>query len=129
MINKTKLALIAAVAVAGFTSPALAQSFDNDYGTGNVLPFNYHSTAPETAVRHAGVHAARRDGLHAFAMEPEHTRRTGLHAYAMETRHARRTELHTYTMDPRPQSAFDSESPAATGGGSIGYNELLMVEP
>ena len=42
MINKAKLALIGAVAAALFASPALAR---------------------------AGVHDARRDGLHAYGME------------------------------------------------------------
>jgi hypothetical protein len=86
MINKAKLALIAAVAAVSVVSPALAQ----------------------------GVH---------------HTHRNGLHAYAMEPHHARRTTLNPYAMEPRPQSDFDSDSPAATGGGSVGYNELLKVEP
>jgi hypothetical protein len=87
MINKAKLALIAAVAAVSVVSPALAQ---------------------------AGVHHARRNGLHAYAMEPQHARRTTLDPYAME---------------PRAQSDFDSDSPAATGGGSVGYNELLKEEP
>ena len=87
MTNKAKLALIAAVAAVSVVSPALAQ---------------------------AGVHHARRNGLHAYAMEPQHARRTPLDPYAME---------------PRPQSDFDSDSPAATGGGSEGYNQLLKVQP
>jgi hypothetical protein len=28
-------------------------------------------------------------------------------------------------MEPRPQSETSSESPAATGGGSLGYNQNL----
>jgi hypothetical protein len=46
----------------------------------------------------------------------------------MEPQHARRT-LDPYAMEPRAQSDFDSDSPAATGGGSVGYNELLKEEP
>jgi hypothetical protein len=53
MIDKAKLALIGAVAAVLFASPALAQ---------------------------AGVHDARRNGLHAYAMEPQHARRTTLDA-------------------------------------------------
>jgi hypothetical protein len=87
MINKAKLALIAAVAAVSVSAPALAQ---------------------------ASVHDARRNGLHAQAMEPHHARRTTLDPYAME---------------PRAQSDFESDSPAATGGGSLGYNQLLTVEP
>jgi hypothetical protein len=86
MTNKAKLALIAAVAAVSVVSPALAQ---------------------------AGVHHARRNGLHAYAMEPQHARRT----------------LDPYAMEPRAQSDFDSDSPAATGGGSEGYNQLLKVQP
>jgi hypothetical protein len=47
----------------------------------------------------------------------------------MEPQHARRTTLDPYAMEPRAQSDFDSDSPAATGGGSVGYNELLKEEP
>ena len=110
MINKAKLVLIAAVAVLGFASSALAQSFDEDDGIGNVLPFTYRQIAPEITTHHSGVHNARRNGMNSFAMEPRHARRNGLDPYAME---------------PRPQSDFNSESPAATGGGSLGYNQNL----
>ena len=33
--------------------------------------------------------------------------------------------LHSFAMVPGPDSAFNSNSPAATGGGSLGYNEML----
>ena len=114
MTNKAKLALIAAIAVTRLAAtPAFAQSFEAD-GTGNVLQMTYQSTAPDAAVRHSGARAARRNGLDAYAMDPQHARRTMLAPHATE---------------PRPQSDFDSDSPAATGGGSVGYNELLKVEP
>jgi len=89
MINKAKLALIAAIAAVSVAAPALA-------------------------LAQASVHDARRKGFHAQAMVPHHARRTTLDPYAME---------------PRPRSDFESESPAATGGGSVGYNQLLTVEP
>jgi hypothetical protein len=47
----------------------------------------------------------------------------------MAPQHTRRTTLDPYGMEPRWQSDYDSDSPAATGGGSVGYNELLRVEP
>jgi len=75
-----------------FATPAFAQSFDPDNGTGNVLSSSHNST-----VRANVVAAVRQSGLHSFAMAPRH--------------------------DP----AFDSNSPAATGGGSLGYNELLRT--
>jgi hypothetical protein len=94
--NKTKFALIAVLAVARFAAtPAFGQSFSAGYGTGNVLPFNSTAAGPVTASHHASVHAARRNGVDSFAMEP------------------------------RQQSQLGADSPAATGGGSIGYNENL----
>ena len=75
-----------------FATPAFAQSFDPDNGTGNVLSFSYKSAAP-----HKVITAVRPNGLHSFAMVPG------------------------------PYPAFNSNSPEATGGGSLGYNELLRT--
>jgi hypothetical protein len=33
--------------------------------------------------------------------------------------------LHAFAMAPGPGSPSNSDSPAATGGGSLGYNEML----
>lgn len=94
--NKTKFALIALLALTRLAAtPAFGQSFSAGYGTGNVLPFNSTGVAPTIASHHADVHAARGNGLNSFAMEP------------------------------RQQSHLSADSPAATGGGSIGYNENL----
>ena len=41
MTTISRLALIAAIAGAGIASPALAQSFDPEAGSGNVAPFSY----------------------------------------------------------------------------------------
>ena len=65
MTNKAKLALIAAIAAVSFASPALAK---------------------------AGVHDAHRNGLHAYAMAPHHTRRTTLDA-------ARATAIHDCNIE------------------------------
>jgi opacity protein-like surface antigen len=81
----TTFAVLAVIA-----TPAFAQSFDPDNGTGNVLSFSHESTAWQNDKT-----AVRQNGLHAFAMVPG------------------------------PGSAFNSNSPAATGGGSLGYNEML----
>jgi hypothetical protein len=35
--------------------------------------------------------------------------------------------LDAFAMVPGPSSAFNSNSPAATGGGSLGYNEMLRI--
>jgi hypothetical protein len=74
MITKSKLALVAAIAVMAVTSPAFAQSYDPSVGTGNVLPFAYGPGA--TKQRSVAVPpendeiAAGRSGLHAFARVP-----------------------------------------------------------
>ena len=98
MIDKAKLALIAAVAAVSFASPALAQTINGGDETGNASPYGYQPAASDAAVGHAGARAARRNGLNAFASVPRnHTR-------------------------------LDSDDPAFTGGGRIGYNELLQQE-
>ena len=74
MITKSKLALIAAIAVMTVTSSAFAQSYDSSVGTGNVLPFSYGTGA--TKQRSVAVPpqndqiTAGRSGLHAFARVP-----------------------------------------------------------
>jgi hypothetical protein len=94
--NKTKFAIIAVLALTRLAAtPAFGQSFSAGYGTGNVLPFNSTAAAPAVASHHARADAAQRNGLNSFAMEP------------------------------RQQLQLGAESPAATGGGSIGYNENL----
>jgi hypothetical protein len=60
---KKALTVLAILAV--FAAPALAQSFDPDNGTGNVLSY---APAP-TALQNEKV-AAARNGLHSFAMAP-----------------------------------------------------------
>jgi hypothetical protein len=101
MITISRIALIAAVAAVGIASPALAQSFDPEAGSGNVLGFNYAPSAvqnDEFAVRkssHAKT-AARQNGLHAFARVPG------------------------------AASGSNSNDPAVTGGGSAGYNQMLQ---
>ena len=71
MTKKAKLALIAALAVTRLAAtPAFAQSFDADDGTGNMLTFTSQSAAPDVAVRYANARATRRNGLDAYAMEP-----------------------------------------------------------
>jgi hypothetical protein len=77
----TTFAVLAVIA-----TPAFAQSFDPDNGTGNVLM---------QSVPHGGKTAFRQDALRAFAAAPV----GGL--------------------------IGNSNDPAATGGGSAGYNEML----
>ena len=56
----TPLAVLTAVA-----TPAFAQSFDPDNGTGNVLPFSGTAT-----VVHSGKSAAIQSGMRAYAAVP-----------------------------------------------------------
>jgi hypothetical protein len=71
MSIKSKLVVATAVAMLGLASPAFAQSFDSDFGTGNSVSSFYDS--------HGGLHVgslsnqgqfARRTGEGAFAMVP-----------------------------------------------------------
>jgi hypothetical protein len=86
-----KLIAIVAITASVIATPALAQSFDPDAGTGNVLSFSSQSTAQQ----HNKI-AGRQSGLDAFAMVPGAS-----------------------------SAATDSNSPAVTGGGSEGYNQLV----
>jgi hypothetical protein len=47
-------------------TPAFAQSFDKDFGTGNVQTFSYNADGSEQTGKIAG----RRSGLDAYAMVP-----------------------------------------------------------
>jgi len=66
MISKWKVAaiIITTVAKMAFVSPAFAQSFDPDLGTGNVLMMTNQAT-----VSHKQA-AVRRSGIDAFARAP-----------------------------------------------------------
>jgi hypothetical protein len=44
MTNKSRIALIAALATMSFAAPALAQSFNPAIGTGNELPAQYDNS-------------------------------------------------------------------------------------
>jgi hypothetical protein len=101
MTRFSTLALIATVAAAATAAPAFAQSFDPEAGTGNIVQFSYAPTAPQhdrIAVRQGrrSENIARQSGMHAFAMVPG------------------------------ARSGSDSDDPALTGGGSLGYNQNLL---
>jgi hypothetical protein len=91
----SKIAIFVALVASG--SPALAQSFDPDTGSGNVLELNYSPAAvqPPKAAAHQSKAAARQSGLRALA------RVSG-------------------------SSGNNSTDPASTGGGSVGYNQMLL---
>jgi len=99
MTRISKLALIAAV-TAAIATPAFAQSFDPDAGTGNVLSFSTPGVVQNGKVAahqtSQGKITARASGLHAFAMVPS------------------------------PAAGSNSNNPALSGGGSTGYNQMLL---
>jgi hypothetical protein len=66
MIRKATLVLVAAI---GIASPALAQSFDPDMGTGNLVAINNGAAAAH--------HAASQNGRNAYAMVPRGSEATG----------------------------------------------------
>ena len=72
MINKSKLAVIAAVLAAGVASPAFAQSFDPTDGTGNDLPAYY---GPRGGLHH-GSSFSSRIAVHRRGQERIAARRT-----------------------------------------------------
>jgi hypothetical protein len=100
MTPKSKIAVLVTLAAIGVASPAFAQPFDPDIGTGNVLSLTDQSTAsyaqalPAISVHQKRV-ANRHEGHDAFAMAP------------------------------RAQRGSVADNPADTGGGSLGYNEEL----
>ena len=74
MTSISKLAVIAALAATAVASPALAQSFDPELGTGNSLPFSFAPTTSQKATMaaprtHSKV-AVQQSGANAFAMVP-----------------------------------------------------------
>jgi hypothetical protein len=96
VVTKSKIAVIAAIAALSCASPALAQSFNRSDGTGNELPSYYDS----------------RGGLHAGIVSEQNqivAHRKGLSAFASVSR-----------------AVPSSDSSASTGGGSVGYNEMLQ---
>lgn len=104
----TKLIIVAIVA-AGIASPALAQSFDPDAGTGNTLGFSYQPGGAQQQI------SARENGLTAYARVSHRNvgarTRNGLRSYAMTSGNAR---------------AGYSFNPGETGGGSTGYNFRVL---
>jgi len=118
MSNTSKLALIAVLAVMSAASPALAQSFSRGDGTGNAMPFAYGpggtkpawTVAPENeqvAARQTGKVAVRQNGHATFAAVPGRG-------------------LYDYASVPFASGSDAANSPAQTGGGSTGYNEMLL---
>jgi hypothetical protein len=120
MINTSKLALIAVLAAMSVASPAFAQSFNKSDGTGNELPFAYGPGGTKPA----------------WTVAPENQQVVGQPSNAgkvavRQTGHARlavtgTNGLYDYAAVPFASGSDAANSPAATGGGSTGYNEMLL---
>jgi hypothetical protein len=98
MVTKSKIAVIAAVLGLLSASPAFAQAFDNDYGTGNEVPTYYDSQG--------GLHMGNAPAQSQVAVH-----RSGLNAFASIG-----------------GAGFAWDAPSLTGGGSVGYNEMLQTD-
>jgi hypothetical protein len=102
VISKSKLSVLTLVAMMGIASPAFAQNLE----TGTAAN-TYGWNSPR-----ANANAGGPSGLRAFARVPR------THFYLRGERHSRGVRA----FDMAPGAAFDSHSPSAAGGGSIGYN-------
>jgi hypothetical protein len=95
MISKSKIGVLALVAMMGIATPAFAQNLETGTAANT---FGWNSP-------HADAISGGASGLHAFARAPRAHVRSGLRAF-----------------DMLPGAAFGSDSPSSTGGGSAGYN-------
>jgi hypothetical protein len=95
MMLRSNKAKFAIIAALALTRLAATPAFGQSFSAGYGTGNVGTVAAPAVASHHASAHAARQNGLNSFAMEP------------------------------RQQLQLGADSPAATGGGSIGYNENL----
>ena len=120
MINTSKLALVAVLAAMSVASPALAQSFDRSSGTGNELPFAYGpgGTKPTWTVPPQNERVAARpsDAGKIAVRKSVHNQFSSAGANG----------LYDYAAVPFSSGPDAANSPALTGGGTTGYNEMLL---
>ena len=100
MTRSLKLALIAAAAAVAIGSPAFAETYLNEMGTGDL-----HPIINQSGGRSYVAQTRYRDVTWSYASN----RRRGLSAYAM--------------VGPRG----NGNDPRLTGGGSFGYNANLLT--
>jgi hypothetical protein len=98
MTNISKLAFVAAVVAVGIASPALAKSFNPQFGFSAVSSVGFASTD----LHKVGVGQGRQSKAA--------NRQRGLHAFVAE---------------PRVRLNLDPNDPVLTGGGSLGYNQNI----
>jgi hypothetical protein len=128
MINKSKLALIAALAAISFASPAFAQSYNKGDGTANELPFAYGPGGSKpayergVAVNPAWTVAQRQDQ----GLRSSHTAAIRQNGQRVATTGVQ--GLYNYAGAPfASEWNPNSNAPAATGGGSAGYNQMVLT--
>jgi hypothetical protein len=123
MINKSKLALVAALAAISFAAPASAQSFTKSDGTGNVLSFTYGPGG----TKQASPGEAPQGAQFAVVQQAPPRQAAAAHELAQGRFAAAATHnLYNSAVVPFAGNADPSaEAPAVTGGGSLGYNEML----
>jgi hypothetical protein len=95
MISKSKLGMVALVAIMGIATPAFAQNLETGAAANT---YGWNSPQADTISRGSS-------DQHAFGMVSRAHGRSGLRAFDMV-----------------PTGAFGPDSPSATGGGSIGYD-------
>jgi hypothetical protein len=100
-VLKKKLALIAALAVIGLS--ALAQSLNPEFVTDRESSFGYGVNSDENGI---------------FKV-PQHSRPL----FDSIRRHG-----HVSYGEAQPDLRVDANSPATTGGGSLGYNQMLLID-
>ena len=132
MINKSKFALIAALAAISFASPAFAQSYNKSDGTANELPFAYGPGGTKPAYEQGAAEnpawtvAQRQDqgfrSAHTAAIR-QNGQRQGQRQVA--TRGVQ--GLYNYAGAPFAPE-WNPNSAAATGGGSAGYNQMVLTQ-
>jgi hypothetical protein len=107
MISKSKLGVLALVAMMGIGTPAFAQNLE----TGTAAN-TYGWNSPR-----ADAISGRSSGLHAFATTP---------AFARTTHHIPRRSLRAYDYTTHPDDMRWGTD--KTGGGSLGYNQHNEVK-
>jgi hypothetical protein len=122
MISKSKIALIAALTVS-VASPAFAQSFNTEDGSGNELPFAYGPGATKSAwtaeARQNEQLAAQQIGSQRVAVRQNSRGHVAVNPTG---------GLYAYAAVPGPAPAErNADSPALTGGGSTGYNQMVLT--
>jgi hypothetical protein len=128
MINRSKLALIAALAAISFASPAFAQALNKGDGTGSVSTFAYGpggskpTYEPGVAESPAWTVAQRQDQ----GLRSSHTAAIRQNGQRVATTGVQ--GLYNYAGAPfASEWNPNSNAPAAAGGGSAGYNQMVLA--